>query len=235
MFANLRAKHPGTSLGGLLFYEAWSLLVGSVLRIVFRGKAFHTDRVPRDGPLLIAANHQSFLDPPMFGCFTPQRQLDFVARSGLFSWKPLGWVIERLHAIPLREDTGDAAAIREILARLAKDRAVLIFPEGSRTTTGEIDEFKRGVMVLVKRAKCPVIPAAVEGAFYRWPRHGKPTLFGPPVLIAYGHPIPYDELMKDGPDAALQRLDREVRALQAELRAKRNRGTRAADAPAKVS
>lgn len=221
MFARLRAKRPGSSLFQLFFYEVIRDLSGVFLVVCFRARAFHAERIPGAGPLLLAANHQSYLDPPLIGGFIGNRQTTYVARLGLFKFKPLGWFISALNAIPLRENSGDAAAIREVIRRLEQGEVVLIFPEGTRTFDGTMLEFKRGVALLVKKAKCPIVPIAVEGAFEGWPRDRiLPRLFRTRVGVLYGNPIPYDELMKDGAEAALQRIEREVAALKAELREK---------------
>ena len=88
-------------------------------------------------------------------------------------------------------------------------------------------EFKRGVAVVVKRAKCPVQPVAVEGCFDAWPRgRNFPKLRGIRIAVAFGAPIPHEDLMRDGPDTALERLAREVDRLRLELRAELRRVTK---------
>lgn len=219
MFDGYRAKQPGASLGQMLFFDFGRITCRLVLSLFFGLRTRHQERVPARGPLLIAANHESYLDPPAIGCAITQRHMTFVARAGLFKFKPFAWLITNVNSVPLRENEGDAAAIREIIRRLEMGRAVMIFPEGGRTPDGELHEFKRGVAVLVKRAKCPVVPAAICGAYEAWPRHRPwPLPFVRPVRVIYGQPIPYDELMKDGPDAALERIRAEVARLRTELR-----------------
>lgn len=166
-----------------------------------------------DGPVLVVANHQSYLDPPLVGCAMPQRQFDFLARAGLFDVKWLKPLITVLHSVPIKENGSDPASIKEILRRLEAGRVVLVFPEGSRTMTGEMGEFKRGVALLLKRAKCPVLPVGISGAYDAWPRGGKPRPFSRRVIVQVGEPIGYEELMADGPDGALARLRDEVSML----------------------
>ena len=179
------------------------------------------DGFDTDTPHIIVANHQSYLDSGAVGVAVGPRHTDSVAREGLFKIPGFGRLIRWLHAFPVREDGGgDTRAIKETLARLERGRAVIIFPEGSRSTDGSVGEFKRGAAVIVKRSKCPVLPVAVEGAYDAWPRgSARPKLFGQRVAASVGHPIPHDELMADGPDAALERLRREVDELRLGLRA----------------
>lgn len=220
MFNRLRAKRPGTPLRHLVLYQFLQTLLWLSLRLLYRHRAYGAEHVPATGPVLIVANHQSFLDPPVIGVPIWQRHLDFVARLGLFQGTGFfGRLISALNALPIKEEGGDAAAIKEVLRRLGAGRAVLIFPEGSRSETGAMDPFKRGVAVLVKRSGCPVLPAAVEGCFDAWPRHRRwPRLLGARVAVAFGRPIPHDELMAEGAEAALARLTAEVDALRLDLR-----------------
>jgi len=212
-----RDRHPGSSLGHLVTYEFCRQAAYWFMRTTMNLDTLNAERVPLDGPLLVVANHQSFLDPPAIGGPIWERHFEFLARASLWKFGPFGKLIASLNSIPIAEG-GDAAAMKEALARLHAGRAVVVFPEGSRTFDGKTQPFKRGAAVLVKRARCPVIPAAIEGAYDAWPRTRKrPRVFGPPIAVAYGHPIPHAELMADGPDAALERLAREVETLRGKL------------------
>lgn len=221
MLHRFRDKHPGSSVLQILGWRLFQLACFLVLALVYRIQVRNQRNVPATGPVLIAANHQSLFDPPAVGCRVTQRQLDFVARAGLFTQEHFGGFLRFLHSIPVAEEGPDTAAIKEVIRRLRMGRCVMIFPEGSRTHDGAIQPFKRGVAVLVKRAKCPVIPAAIHGAFDAWPRTRKRPrlLFAPKIRVLYGQPIPYEELMQDGAEAALARIESEVRALHEQLTA----------------
>lgn len=213
----LAKRHEGSSFKHRLFYDLWKRSLRLPFHTFLPMTVRHPERVPETGPLLIVANHQSFLDPPIVG--TPlERHLDFIARSGLFADERFGRLIHTLNAIPIKEEGGDAAAMKEALRRLGAGRAVLLFPEGSRTFDGAIGPFKRGVAVLVKRARCPVLPVAVEGAFDAWPRTRRLPRLGARVAVMYGHPIPHDELIESGADAALARLRADIDRMRLELR-----------------
>ncbi len=220
LLARYRDRHTGTPLAQMLHFEFWRALWAVLLLVFWRYRIYGRNRVPPTGSLLIVANHQSYLDSGAVGVAVGPRHSDSVAREGLFKNPVFGRLISSLYAFPVREDGGgDTRAIKETLARLKQGRAVIIFPEGSRTHDGSVGEFKRGAAVIVKRAKCPVLPVAVEGAYDAWPRGARaPSLFGTRVSASIGRPIPHDELMADGPDAALERLRGEVDALRLDLR-----------------
>lgn len=221
------SRRPGTPLKHLITYEVCRNAATLTATLGLGYRAHHQERVPQHGPLLLVANHQSFIDPPLVGgCIRP-RQLDFLARASLFKGPVFSRLLPALHCIPVDAEGGDTASMKETIRRLHEGRAVLIFPEGTRTTDGAIAPFKRGVALLLKRAACPVIPCAIEGAYDAWPRSSKsPRFWTCPVETAYGHPIPHDELLKDGPAAAIERLEHEVHALRAELHASIRRRTK---------
>lgn len=214
-----------TTLSQRAFYWfCWSACL-VVLTVFYRLRRYHTDRIPKSGAVLLASNHQSHFDPPAVGLCNTTRPTHFLARAGLFSNRLFGWLITAVNSIPISEEESDIGAIRAILGRLEQGCPVLIFPEGSRSPDGEIHEFKRGIALLLKRAKCPVVPIAIEGAYDAFPRHRRfPRLSGR-ISVMVGEPIPPDELLKDGPEAGLERLRREVIALRDQLRAKLRAGT----------
>ncbi len=223
MFASLRARQPGASIFDLLLYQFCSWTVRLGLQWFFGLRVINPENLPSIGPLIVVANHQSYLDPPAVGSMlNHRRHFDFIARVGLFKFRPFGWLIASLNSIPVRGDGNDAASMKEVLRRLGMGRAVIIFPEGARSHDGELKPFKRGAALLVKRAKCPVLPAAIDGAQKAWPVTQKlPRPFKHRVTVLYGTPIPHDELMKDGPDAAMVRLHDEVAQLLASIRSGR--------------
>jgi 1-acyl-sn-glycerol-3-phosphate acyltransferase len=220
MFDTLKAKRPGSTLPKILFYEAARITVMLVFVTFFRARFFHASRVPATGPLLLVANHQSHMDPPLVGVAIVQRQLDYLARLGLFRAPGLSWLISALNATPIKEDSGDSGAIKEVLRRLGEGHAVVVFPEGTRSDDGSIGPFKRGTALLFRRAACPVVPVAIEGAFEAWPRTQHfPSFFGKRVAVMFGEPIHAAELSALGPDAALSLLRLRIDAMRLELRA----------------
>ncbi len=184
--------------------------------VVYRRRRQGVENVPLDGGVLLVANHQSFFDPPLIGGALSTRDTDFLARGGLFDFKPFGWVISKLNATPIKQGAGDTGAMKEIIKRLNEHKAVLVFPEGSRTEDGSVQPFERGISVLLKRANCVVVPVGIAGVFDVWPRHKRfPRLFTRPVAVVYGEPIDTKELLVNGPDEAIQTIQQRVEEMVA--------------------
>ena len=207
MLARLRALDVGRPLGQILFYRIAYWIILAFFTLFYRVRFEGVGNIPRTGGLLVVANHQSHLDPPLLGVF--------------------GALLRGLGTIPIKESEGDAGAVRTSIAQLKAGRLVVIFPEGSRSPDGGMYSFKRGSWLLLARSGAAVLPVAVEGCFDAWPRQrGFPHLFGHRCAVAFGMPIPFEELKAMGADAALDRLAREVDALRMGLREKLRKASR---------
>ena len=185
--------------------------------ILFRFRARGVQNVPRRGPVLLVANHQSFLDPWLMGVWI-KRQIHFMARDSLFKDGFLGWLIVLLNTFPVRRGTADLGAVRTAIERLEKGFVVNIFAEGTRTTDGTIQPIITGALLVVRRCKVPVpvVPVVVDGAFEAWPRTSKYPQFKR-IRMIYGKPIMPEEYRDLPPEEFAQRLRREMVALQKEL------------------
>jgi 1-acyl-sn-glycerol-3-phosphate acyltransferase len=221
-----RERRPGTSIPHLLFYEFVRTVTMAALTLIYRVRIYGAPRLPRTGPLLVVANHQSYFDPPMIGSSVRGRQLDYLARSATFKFAPLGLLIRWLNAIPLKEDTTDVGAMRTVLARLGEGNAMLIFPEGGRSPDGRMEPLKRGIAVLMKRARCPIVPVAVEGCYDAWPKGQLlPHVISKRIAVAYGRPISYEMLTAMGPEAALSHIGDTIDGMRLTLRRQLRRQT----------
>lgn len=214
MFARYRMHHPGSSLAQLVFFGCCRETVLWYFRIFHRHRRIGVRNIPREGAVLLIANHQSFYDPPAIGGGVRHRHTDFLARASLFRFKPFGWLIGRLNSTPIKQGAGDAGAMKATIEKMKNGRMMLVFPEGARTPDGEIHAFQRGVAVLLKRAHCQVVPVGIAGAFEAWPRHRKlPIPFRDKIVVCYGEPISSDALMEQGTDAAIETLQRMVESV----------------------
>jgi glycerol-3-phosphate dehydrogenase (NAD(P)+) len=118
--------------------------------------------IPREGPVILASNHRSFLDPFVIGCCL-RRPVYFVAKRELFENRLIGWLLNCLGAFPIRRGESDEEAVETAKALLLRGEAVVIFPEGTRHRTGGLGEPKRGVGRMALEAGAPVVPIAVIG------------------------------------------------------------------------
>lgn len=196
----------------------WLYTVGqSICRVFttlwFDLKVFGAGNVPRQGGVLIVANHQSYLDPVIVGVRL-RRPTSYFAKSELFENRFFGWLIRKLYAFPVRQGEGDVGAVREAIRRLQEKDALVVFPEGSRTESGELLPIEKGVGLIVKKAGVPVVPCIIEGSYRAWPKGGK--IFRPAKVYAVFGPVMKLEGMKSA--AIVETIERTFRTMQADLR-----------------
>lgn len=170
------------------FYGFFHYLAGLVHSMWFRGEVAGTDNFPAEGPFLIASNHASHLDPPMVGCQIA-KQMRFFARKSLWNNRLLAWWLDQVETIPVERDSGDIGAIKKVLLALKEDRAVVLFPEGTRSPDGHLQKAKAGVGLMACKTGVPVVPCRVYGSFAAFGKGAKVPHFGTPVSIVFGPPI----------------------------------------------
>ncbi|MEA2146967.1 MAG: glycerol-3-phosphate dehydrogenase, partial [Solirubrobacteraceae bacterium] len=130
--------------------------------IYFRMDRIGREHLPQDGPVIIAANHRSFLDPFVIATMA-RRPLYYVAKKELFSRRWQAWLLNALGAFPVDRGNADQSMVETARAILARGDSVLIFPEGTRTRPGSLGKPKRGVGRLALETGVPVVPVAVIG------------------------------------------------------------------------
>jgi glycerol-3-phosphate dehydrogenase (NAD(P)+) len=130
--------------------------------VYFRMQRIGLEHVPRRGPVIIAANHRSFLDPFVIACMA-RRPMYYVAKQEIFRFRVVAWLLSSLGAFPVRRGAADADMITTAKAILARGDIVLIFPEGTRTRPGALGRPRRGVGRLALETGVPVVPVAVIG------------------------------------------------------------------------
>ncbi len=147
-----------------------------------------TRNMPMHGPVLLVANHQSFLDPPLVGVAV-RRELVYLARKTLFRNPFFTRLIRAYNAVPIDQDGIGKDGIRTILEQLQMRRAVLVFPEGERTPNGPMLPLKPGIHLLIKRTQAAIVPVGIAGAFEAWPRHRPFPIPAPLFIPAVGGTI----------------------------------------------
>lgn len=170
------------------------------LRLIFtvwlRYRARGVEKIPRTGGALFLINHQSFLDPLLVG-LPLSRPVSYLARNTLFTVPVIGWILRHTYVLPIDRESAGTASIRVAIERMQQGFLVGIFPEGTRTRDGRVGEFKPGFVALVRRAKLPVYPVGIAGAFEAFPR----SLWNmrlSPVRVVFGDPLSPDEIEQLG-------------------------------------
>jgi 1-acyl-sn-glycerol-3-phosphate acyltransferase len=209
-----------------MLYEVLRPLALGLARLAFRLEAHGTEHVPMSGAALVVANHSSVLDPPLIGAASP-RVLDFMAKAELFDVPGFGRFISALNAHPIRREGNDASALRMALKLLEDDRALLVFPEGTRGPEGQLREARPGAGMLAVLSGARVVPTFIQGSGRAWPK-GSKSPRPAKVRIDFGKPLLFERLggrNKDQYTIASREMMAAIGALKDEVdHPRRNRG-----------
>jgi 1-acyl-sn-glycerol-3-phosphate acyltransferase len=156
-------------------------------RLLFRFRVIHRERMIQRGPVILAMNHQSYLDPPLAG-ITCDRAIYFLARKTLMDVPLLGWLLPKLNVIPVSQEGIDRGALKALIRILRCGNAALVFPEGSRTLNGDLQPAEPGLGLVIAKTLAPVVPMRIFGAHEALPRDGG-SLNLVPITIVIGKPI----------------------------------------------
>ena len=162
------------------------------------------ERVPLSGPVILASNHASFLDPPLVGAGL-HRAINYLARESLFRFPFVGWLLRRWNSVPVDREGGGAKGLKAILDRLLAGGAIILFPEGTRSRDGRLQPARSGIGLTVIKSKAPVVPVRVFGTFeafgrhLKWPRPHR-------VTVKYGQPMWFETLRAEAQVCSKARL-----------------------------
>lgn len=169
-----------------MFYGLVKIILWPIFKIAYKFSVKNPQRLPAEGPVLIVANHASYLDPPVIG-LAARRPVRFMAKQELFEIFCLGRIIRRLGSFPVKRDEFDRRAIHTALKTLSDGNVVGIFPQGTRQKDGVSEAFPGAAMIAVKSG-ATVVPTAISGTekvmpegakFPKWPR----------IMVSFGEPI----------------------------------------------
>jgi 1-acyl-sn-glycerol-3-phosphate acyltransferase len=186
------------------YYLVGWICFRALYRFYFRWRVYNPERVPLEGPVILAANHASFLDPPLVGSGV-KRGINYLARENLFSIPVVGWILLRWQVVPVDREGGGAKGLKAILDRLLDGGAIILFPEGTRTRDGKLQPARSGIGLTVIKSDSPVVPVRVFGTFEAFGRHMKiPRPHR--VAVKYGRAMPFEQLRAEAKICSKQRL-----------------------------
>jgi 1-acyl-sn-glycerol-3-phosphate acyltransferase len=187
-------------------YRSAKFLCYWIFTLIWRLRVEGEERLPKSGAMIFAANHRSYIDPPLLGSAT-DHYVNFLAKEELFRFRPFGWLIFNLHAHPLNRKGGDIAAFKTARRVLGGGETLIVFPEGRRNRTDQLLPARAGVGLVALMAKCPVIPTYLHNSAHM--KEFKPlrVVFGDPIWPAEGESA---QSIADRVMAAIARLQRET-------------------------
>jgi 1-acyl-sn-glycerol-3-phosphate acyltransferase len=177
--------------------------------VFFRRRVVHRERMINHGPVILASNHESYLDPPLVGSVA-DRAIFFLARKTLLDGAFFGWLLPKLNVIPVDQEGGDRSALKALIRILKAGEGTLVFPEGERTSDGRLRPALPGLGFVIAKTLAPVVPMRIFGAREAWPRGSGRVRFRP-ITVVVGEPIYFTaaDLQPAGKDI-YQRLSQRV-------------------------
>lgn len=189
-----------------MFYDFLRIIFKPFYCLFFRFEVIGEENIPEKGPVIIASNHVSLLDPPTIGVASKRRKVGFMAKSELFKNPLFSAIITNLGAFPVRRDMSDAKAVKTALTRLKNGLVVGVFPEGTRN--GNLDKAEPGVLAMAARTGAAVVPTAVIGT----EKFSLTNLF-PKVIVAFSKPLYVDSADKDLLAEKMKYLTKQIKTL----------------------
>jgi 1-acyl-sn-glycerol-3-phosphate acyltransferase len=192
---------------GLVYKIGWNTS-RLAAKLFFSFEALHAERIPQEGPLILAMNHQSYLDPPLAGICC-QREIYYLARKSLLKWPILGPLFPKMNVIPVDQERADMSALKAIIKLVRGGEGTVIFPEGSRSPDGTLQPAQPGLGMVIAKTLAPVVPMRIFGAHKAFPRGGKPRMH--PITLVVGEVMRFTETEVAGPPReTYQRLSDQV-------------------------
>ncbi len=186
-------------------------------RLLFRFRILHRERMIQSGPVILAMNHQSYIDPPLGGNAS-DRPIYYLARRTLLDVPLLGRVLPKLNVIPVDQEGIDRRALKTLIQVVRAGHGALVFPEGSRTLDGNLQPGQPGIGLVIAKTRAPVVPMRIFGAHEALPRGGGGLRLRRVTLVV-GEPIRFSDADLEGPGKEVYgRLSQRVMDAISELR-----------------
>jgi 1-acyl-sn-glycerol-3-phosphate acyltransferase len=198
----------------MLYYFATALC-----RIFFRLtgglETIGQDNIPETGGVILCPNHVSHVDPPAVGSGT-RRHVHFMAKDELFKVPVLGRLIAGVGSFPVRRGKADRKALKRAIDLLEEGRVVCLFPEGTRSPDGKLQDPERGVSLIALKTGAPVVPVAIIGTTGVLPA-GASRPRRNHCKIVFGKPIRFDDLSGSTDRSSMAEVGRRIMSAIADL------------------
>ncbi len=188
-----------------MLYRIVRALIRFAYFFIFRVTVKGRENIPQEGGIIFCGNHRSNHDAPLI-FFSQKRNLSFMAKDSLFSFKPFGWFLKKFGVFPVKRGAGDIGAVKKAIEIVETGNALVMFPEGTRNRTEEpVLEFKNGAALIAKKGNALIVPFAISGK-YRW-LSKKTVTFGTPInLTQYGEKPDLKQVTEDLQNAVVKML-----------------------------
>jgi 1-acyl-sn-glycerol-3-phosphate acyltransferase len=200
-----------------LVYQTAYYLSRAIGHCCFDFRVINREVIPAEGPLLLAMNHQSFLDPPLAG-IACDRDISYLARKSLSDIPILGRLLPKLNVIPYDQGGSDMSAIKAVIRVLKAGNATVIFPEGTRSKDGSLQAAQPGTGMIVAKTLAPVVPMRIFGAHQAFPKDSGIIRFVP-ITIVVGEVLQFSKQDCEGdPKTVYKKLSDNIMERIAALR-----------------
>jgi len=171
-----------------MFYCVIRALLWLLLKVFWRMEIIGIENLPESGGLIIASNHVSYLDPAVLAA-SLNRKIYFITKKEVFKNGFVSFIFKNLNAISVDRENADILAFKKAINILREEKVLGIFPEGSRSSNGELQELKLGVIKIAMKTGVPILPVGIIGTHKIYPRGIKfPILFKHKIIVRYGAP-----------------------------------------------
>lgn len=189
-----------------MIYAVCKVILKIIFKIFIRLEVHGTENIPKNGPVVVASNHLSLLDPPVIGT-AASRKVHFMAKQELFV-PILGYIYKILGAFPVKRGGADRAAIKHGIEILQSNKVLAIFPEGTRSKTGKLGKAEPGALMMASKANAVIVPTCVIGTDIKrcgklWPK--VKVCFGKPLYFPENEPVT-KELLKTMTDQLMEEI-----------------------------
>ncbi|MGM0439848.1 MAG: lysophospholipid acyltransferase family protein [Chlamydiota bacterium] len=170
------------------FYRFSNAIFKPYLKLFYGLEVHGAEHLNHPAGAIVAPNHASNFDPPVVAVACPY-ELHFLAKHELFSQPVLNWLLPKLNTHPLHQSVRDFKSLKNMLKLLKKGEKVVIFPEGERTLTGEMNPLKDGLGFMMTSTKSAAIPTYIHGSYEAWKRQKALPKFSGKMACVFGSPI----------------------------------------------